>query len=132
MLEKPLSRVSRNTIIQLGVKNKYHRTIGPASCSIKGCPMMLASKIAKIRNLVFEIRFSIKTLLLINWNKPSAVKSVRTIYFEKKAISIDPVIKYNQAPISYKGEETLEDKYKFSPVFIRKSTLLVKVFIKPV
>jgi hypothetical protein len=54
---------------------------------------MLASKTAKIRNLGFGRRLSITVLLLINWVRPEAANSVRTIYFVKKAISIDPVIK---------------------------------------
>jgi hypothetical protein len=93
---------------------------------------MLAIKTAKIRNLVFGIRCSIEALLLINWISPKAENMVRTMYLEKKAISIDPVMKYSQAPKSYIGADTLEDKYKFSPVFIRKSVLLVRVPTSPV
>jgi hypothetical protein len=93
---------------------------------------MLASVIAKTRNLVLGMILIIEVLRSINPVNPTAENRVRIRYFEKKAKSNDPVIKYSHAPTSNIGADTLEDKYKFSPVFILKSVLLVNVSIKPV
>jgi hypothetical protein len=93
---------------------------------------MLASAIAKTRNLDFVMIRLTEVLRSINPINPLAVNRVRIKYFEKKARSTDPVIKYIHAPMSYIGFDTLEVINRFSPVFILKSVLLVKVSISPV
>ena len=93
---------------------------------------MLVSVTAKIRNLVFGRILFTDSLRSINPINPNAENSVKVKYFEKKAVSNEPVRKYSQAPRSYIGADTLEDKYKFSPVFILKSVLLVNVVMSPV